>query len=449
MYNDANGVDRRVFLGATGAVAIGGLLAAGPLSAMSPSSVRLKDELRVGLVGCGGRGTGAALQALNADPNVRLVAMGDMFMDRVESSLSNLMAEGGDGSAPTGPNGVPPANAALPPNQRIDVPPERRFAGFDAIDKVLAAGIDIVILTSPPGFRPDHLERAVAAGKHMFVEKPVAVDTPGLIRVRKSCEDAAAKGLVLVSGLCWRYDNAMRATFAQVHAGAIGTIRAMQCSYLTSSLWHHGRKPEWSEADYQIRNWLYYSWLSGDHLNEQAIHSLDKLLWARQDVAPAQAVAMGGRQVRTDAKYGHIYDHFSVVYTWADGVKGFAWCRQMDGCTNDVSDHLFGTDGVCDVFQHSINGAHPWKYSGTNNNMYQTEWDELVAAVRAGKTINNGDYMVKSTMMAIMGRMAAYSGKAITWDQAWASQENLAPAGLSTGSPIIAPVAMPGITKFM
>ncbi|MSR75301.1 MAG: Gfo/Idh/MocA family oxidoreductase [Planctomycetes bacterium] len=435
MAND--GVDRRMFLGATGAVAMGGLLSASPLSAMG---ARSRDELRVGLVGCGGRGTGAAVNALNADPNVRLVALGDMFPERVERALAGLLAEDETPAAPGAP---------APISTRVDVPPERRFSGFDAIDKVLAAGIDIVILATPPGFRPDHIERAVKAGKHMFVEKPVAVDTPGLIRVRKACKDAAAKGLVVVSGLCWRYDNGMRATFEKVHAGGIGTLRAMQCAYLTGSLWHHGRKPEWSEADYQIRNWLYFNWLSGDHLNEQAIHSLDKLLWAQQNVAPAKVIGMGGRQVRTDAKFGHIYDHFSLVYTWPDGVKGFFWCRQMDGCANDVSDHLFGSEGVCDVFKHSIDGAHAWKYTGPSNNMYQTEWDELVAAVRAGKTINNGDYMVKSTMMAIMGRMAAYTGGTITWEQAWESQEDLTPAGLRSGDALMPPVAMPGITKFV
>lgn len=430
--------DRRAFLGTAGALALSA-------TAFGNTPLRRRDEIRVGLVGCGGRGTGAAVNALNADPAIRLVAMGDWFPDRIERALAGLMED--EGPPATGPDGKPVAKPSIA--ERVDVPPERRFTGPTAIDRVLAEDIDIVILTTSPGFRPLHLEKAVAAGKHMFVEKPVAVDTPGLIRVRKACEAAAAKQLVLVSGLCWRYDNGMRATFDAVHKGGIGEMRAMQCGYLTGSLWHHGRKPEWSEADYQIRNWLYFNWLSGDHLNEQAIHSLDKLLWAKQNQAPAKVVAMGGRQVRTDAKFGHIYDHFSAVYTWADGVKGFAWCRQMDGCKNDVSDHLFGSDGVCDVFKHSISGKHEWKYTGPSNNMYQTEWDELVAAVRAGKAINNGDYMVKSTMLAIMGRMAAYTGQEVTWEQAWESREDLTPASLSDADLKVAPVAMPGITKFV
>jgi predicted dehydrogenase len=440
MLPESSVPDRRTFLTTAGAVALSAT-AFGQLSTRSR-----RDEIRVGLVGCGGRGTGAAVNALNADPAVRLVALGDWFPDRIERALAGLMEDAGPPA--TGPDGKP-TSAAPSIAERVDVPPERRFVGQDAIDRVLACDIDIVILATSPGFRPAHMEKAVAAGKHMFVEKPVAVDTPGLIRVRKACEAAAAKQLVVVSGLCWRYDYGMRATFDAVHQGGIGTMRAMQCSYLTGSLWHHGRKPEWSEADYQIRNWLYFNWLSGDHLNEQAIHSLDKLLWARQDQPPAKVTAMGGRQVRTDPKYGQIYDHFSAVYVWPDGVKGFAWCRQMDGCKGDVSDHLFGSEGVCDVFKHTIRGAREWNYTGPSNNMYQTEWDELVAAVRAGKTINNGDYMVKSTMMAIMGRMAAYTGQEVTWQQAWESQENLFPASFADADMKVAPVAMPGITKFV
>ncbi|MGH7202459.1 MAG: Gfo/Idh/MocA family protein, partial [Planctomycetaceae bacterium] len=311
----------------------------------------------------------------------------------------------------------------------------------------------------PPGFRPAHLKAAVEAGKHIFCEKPVAVDGPGIRSVFETVEQAKQKGLSLVSGLCWRYHPALRATFEQVQNGSIGETVALQCSYFTNGLWHVDRTPEMSGLEWQIRNWLYFTWLSGDHNVEQHVHSLDKMTWAMGDQPPLSATGTGGRQVRTDPKFGHIYDHFAVEYEYPNGVKAFARCRQQDGAQVDVTDHLFGTKGACHIASHRtfIKGEQNWRYTGENGDMYQLEHDALFAGIRNGTPINNGRYMTVSTMMAIMGRMAAYTGQTVTWKQALESKEDLTP---SVYSEDLAPphypaeldvpqVPMPGLTQFV
>lgn len=387
------------------------------------------EALRVGLVGCGGRGTGAARQALNADPEVRLVALGDAFPDRVERSLEQLTRR---------------EEIAA----RVDVPPERRFAGFDAFQNVIDSGVDVVLLATPPHFRPQHLQAAVTAGKHVFVEKPVAVDAPGVRRVLATCEEAMKKGLSIVSGLCYRYHQGRIETLSHVHDGMIGEIVAMHTNYITGELWHRGHQPEWSEMENQMRNWLYYTWLSGDHIVEQHIHSLDVMAWAMHDRPPTSAVSLGGRQKRTDPEYGHIYDHFSTIYQYDGGLKGFSFCRQQSGCANETNDYIIGTKGNCNVFRHTISGETNWSLPRQRIDMYQAEHDAFFASIRAGQPINNGDYMCKSTLMAIMGRMAAYTGQTITWDQAMNSQEDLTPEAYEWVDIPVPPVAVPGITKF-
>jgi myo-inositol 2-dehydrogenase / D-chiro-inositol 1-dehydrogenase len=391
------------------------------------------DTLRIGLIGCGNRGTGAATQALKADPNLKLVAMGDVFADRLAGSLAQLKGD--------------PEVAA-----KVDVSKDRQFVGFDAYKQVLGAGVDVVLLTAPPGFRPDHIEASVAAGKHIFAEKPVAVDAPGVRRVIAACAEARKKNLAVVSGLCWRYDAGKRETMKRIHEGAIGDLVALQCTYNTGYLRMFPREKKWSDMEWQLRNWLYFTWLSGDHIVEQHIHSLDKMAWAMKDEYPIRASGMGGRQQRTDPAYGHIFDHHAVVYEFKNGVKLFSQCRQQKDCANDVSDHLMGTRGTCDVMKHTIIGEKPWRYrpaDGPGGNMYQIEHNELFASIRAGKPINNADYMTKSTLMAIMGRMATYTGKIITWDMASGSRQDLMPAKLEWGSLPMPPVARPGITKFV
>ncbi len=391
------------------------------------------DTLRIGLVGCGGRGTGAAAQALSADKNTKLVAMADAFGDNIENSLKNLQSN--DSFA-----------------GRITVDDAHKFTGFDGCKNMLAAGVDVILLCSPPHFRPEHMKLAVDAGVHMFVEKPIAVDAPGVRSVLETSKKAAERNLAVVSGLCWRYDYGMRATFEQIHQGTIGDIVAMQCSYDTRGLWRKPRKPEWSDMEWQVRNWLYFTWLSGDHGNEQAIHSLDKMAWAMKDVPPVVCSATGGRQVRVSPDFGNIYDHFAATYEYANGVKMFFRSRQQDGTQVDVSDHVLGTKGRADIFKHRIvdnEGKVIWKYEGPRNNMYQTEHDEFFASIRKGQPINNGEYMCYSTMLAIMCRMSAYTGQKITWEQAMNSQEVLGPKAYEWGPLPVEPVAMPGLTQFI
>ncbi len=392
------------------------------------------STLKVGLVGCGGRGTGAASQALRADKEVELVAVGDMFPDRLQGSLAQLKADGEIAS-------------------RIKVSPENCFTGFDAYQKVINSGIDVVLLASPPGFRPAHIEAAIAAGKHVFAEKPVAVDAPGCRKVLEACRLAKEKNLAVVSGLCWRYDRPKRETMKRIHDGALGELHTLHTNYNVGSLWMKKRQPDWNDMEYQLRNWYYYAWLSGDHNVEQHIHSLDKCIWALKDEAPIAAYGLGGRQVRTGTDFGHIFDHHAVVYEFKSGAKIFSFCRQQDGCYSDVNDYFQGSKGHCNVMKHLITGPEAWNYrrDGSEIDMYQSEHNELFASIRAGKPINDGEWMTRSTLVAILGRMVTYTGKRITWDQATNSKEGLAPANLTLNDQKLPtpPVAMPGKTTFI
>jgi predicted dehydrogenase len=395
---------------------------------------RIGDILRVGLIGCGGRGSGAADEALKADPNVQLTAMADAFEDRLQSSLKNLETAHPD---------------------KVKVTPDKCFVGLDAYQKVLDSGVDVVILATPPGFRPTHLTAAVAAGKHVFTEKPMATDSPGVRAVLAAAEEAKRKNLSVVAGFCYRYNTGVRAIMDKIHDGVIGDLRALYTTYNTSYVWApFPRKPEWTDLQYQVKNWYYYTWLSGDHITEQAVHSLDKMAWAMKDVPPLKCVAHGGRQVRTAPEFGNIFDHFSVVYDYPNGVKGFHFSRQQNGCANDNSDYFMGSDGVAQIVRafsgpFVIKGKTPWRFREDKpSDMYQNEHDALFASIRNGKPLNDGVRMAHSTLLAIMGRMAAYSGQEITWEQALNAQDNLAPANPTWATPIVVPpVAMPGQTK--
>jgi predicted dehydrogenase len=423
---------RRDFLSrSTAAVAACSL--AGQLSLAPRVFAAGSDVLKVGLVGCGGRGSGAAVQALHADPHVQLTALGDAFADKLESSLSNL------------------ANSEV--GEKVAVSSDHKFVGFDAYKGVIDSGVDVVVLATPPHFRPAHLQYAVEKGKHTFVEKPVAVDGPGVRSMFDTCQLAKQKNLAVVSGLCWRYHPGMRATFAKVLEGGVGEIVAIQATYLTKPLKKFPRQPDWTDMEFQLRNWNGFTWLSGDFNVEQHVHSLDKVAWAMRDEPPVRCTGVGGRQARTGDESGYVYDHFSVVYEYASGVKAFCTCRQMEGCTDDVTDHIFGTMGVCHVMGHEIavGGKTAWKHSKKNGevDMYQSEHNELFASIRSGTPINNGDYMTKSTLMAIMGRMSAYTGKSITWEQALHSKEALGPAKYEWGRLATPGVAIPGVTQFV
>lgn len=390
------------------------------------------DTLKVGLIGCGGRGSGAANQALKADPNVVLWAMGDIFKDKMDASLQNLTKVHGP---------------------KVKVDEERKFIGFDAFKKVLDSGVDVVLLATPPHFRPEHLTAAINAGKHVFCEKPVAVDAPGVRKVLDAAKLAKQKNVSLMSGFCWRYHEPKRASFARILDGAVGDITAIYNTYDTGTLWSFPRVSGWTDAEYVLRNWTYYTWLAGDHIVEQAVHSIDMMAWAMGGKLPVSVVGTGGRQVRTDALFGNIFDHFSVVYDYDNGVKGFHHSRQQANCENSYLVQTLGTKGTamvnCARNVHEITGANPWKYDGPQNDMYQTEHNELFASIRSGKLINDGEFMAHSTLTAIMGRMAAYTGKRITWDEALNSTEKLGPDTYSFDmKPPVVEVAKPGITAF-
>ena len=392
------------------------------------------DTLKVGLIGCGGRGTGAALNALAADKNVKLVALADAFEDRLTECLDSLRKK--------------PDVAA-----KVDVKPEARFVGFDGYKSVIER-CDVVLLCTPPHFRPLHLKAAVDAGKHVFAEKPCAVDAPGVRSVLATCEAAKKKSLSVVSGLCLRYDNAFRECVKRIHGGAIGDVVMVQANDYRGGRWSKPRLPEWSDMTYQMRNWYNFTWLSGDFNVEQHVHFLDVCAWIMKDQYPVRAMGMGGRTVLAGTEYGNIYDHFSVVYEYADGQRFISNTRQQPKTKGDMSAHALGTTGRAMLAEREngmwIKGKDNWQAGRPTNQMYQTEHDELFAAIRKGTPINNGEYMAKSTLLAVMGRMAAYTGQQITWEMALNSKEDLTPPGYDWGVKLPdPPVAIPGVTKFL
>lgn len=457
--------DRREFLKAAGLAALPlalrtGLAAAQDTAAPSsaptsstpppqpsvtrPSPVAGSDRIKIGLIGCGGRGTGAAVQALRADPGLTLHALGDVFSERLDSALAGITA------------GLQESN--LDPSARVDVPAERRFLGFDAGQRVIESGVDAVLLCEYPQFRPRHIEAAIAAGKHVFAEKPIAVDAPGVRRVLAAAQAAHSGNLALGVGFCWRHHQGMKATFAQINSGAIGPVHTVHTTYHTSTLGRRPRRAEWSDVEFQMRNWWHFTWISGDHIVEQAVHSIDRLSWAFKDELPLRVTCLGGRAARSGPEHGNAYDHFAAVYEYPGGRRGFHTTRQIDQCPSDNSDYVFAAGG-----QAEINGWKPvfrlsppdgdtrgtWKYRGPITDMYQNEHDALWASIRAGAPLNDGVRGAHSTLLAVMARMAAYTGQTITWDQALNSTEDLTPADLKFGPLATPPIAIPGQTKFV
>ncbi len=426
---------RRGFLETSAAVAAGAM--ASSLTIARSAHAAGDDVLKVGLIGCGGRGSGAVVNALNADKNNKLTAMADVFDGRLKGSLQRLKKSKPD---------------------QVAVSEDHCFVGFDAYQKVIDSGVDVVILTAPPHFRPVHLKACVEAGKHVFAEKPVAVDAPGVRSVLASCEEAKKKNLSIVSGLCWRYDLGKQETINRVLDGAIGDIVAIQTTGLSNSFYRRSdRSPEWTEMEHQIRNWQHFTWLSGDFIVELRVHVLDLGAWAMRDQPPLEAWGLGGRQVHTDPKYGDIFDHHVVTYKYANGVRLYLHSRIQAGCYTQRSDLVLGTKGRCNVLKHRIEGETNWRYDGPKGNMFEFEHQELFSSIRSGKPINNGLYMARSTMLAILGRMVDYTGQAITWERALGSKQDLSPERYSFDAdpPTMPdengryPVAMPGVTKFV
>jgi predicted dehydrogenase len=433
MTNSVSNTSRRGFLKTSTGLAVGATLA----STMAvPRSVHagVSEKIKIGLIGCGGRGTGAAENALKASPENVLVAVGDTFADFAQSSLGKL-------------------GRVDAVKDRVQVAPDHVFVGFDAYKQVIDSGVDVVILATPPHFRPQQLAYAVEKGKHTFVEKPVAVDAPGVRSVIETCKKAKEKNLAVVSGLCWRYHPAAKETIRRIMEDkAIGDIVAIQSTYNGGTLWHRGDDPKWSRMEYQIRNWLYFHWLSGDHICEQAVHSLDKTAWLQGDIHPTRAFGMGGRQQRTQPEYGDIYDHHTVFYEYPTGVRVFFTCRQQSDTTGLVDELVLGTKGHANVLQYRIDGEKKWSYEGKDKAfaaMYDLEHVALFNSIREGKPINNGHYMANSTMLAVMGRMCTYTGQTLTWDKCFHSNERLGPIEYAWNDNVPAvEVAIPGKTKF-
>lgn len=414
-----NGMTRRDFIKTSAAATATVLLPSGVFAQGS-------DTIKVGLIGCGGRGTDAVRNAFEADKGITLWSMGDVFKDHLDGSVNAI-------------------NDLKKPEQ-MKVTADRQFIGFDAYEKVIASGVDVVILTTPPAFRYVHLKAAIDAGKHVFMEKPVAVDATGIRSVMESSDKAKAKGLAIVAGTQRRHDLAYNECMKRIHGGEMGDIVACYAYWNQGGLWMHPREKGWSDVEWQLRNWLYFTWLSGDHIVEQHIHNMDVCNWAMKG-HPIKATSLAGRQVRTDPAYGHIFDHFATEFEYENGVKMNSMCRQIDGTASRVAEQIIGTKGTSNA-NTSIKGEKNWKWDGERPNPYMLEHRDLINSIRSGKPLNEGRQVAESTMTAILGRMAAYSGQEVTWEAALASTVSLMPPNLEMGMTLsVPPVAIPGQTK--
>ena len=440
--NASHGPDRREFVktsaAAFGVAAIGGR----PFSLPSHA---YDDTIRVGLIGCGGRGTGAAVQALNARENVRLVAMADAFEDRLTGSFEVIA--GGE------------REDRRDLTSQIDVPMDRRFVGFDAYKEVLPL-VDVVILTTPPGFRPIHFEAAIAADKQVFMEKPVATDAPGIRRVLATAEEAKRKKLNVVVGLQRHYQTIYREWMQRLHDGMIGDVNLGRVYWNSAGVWVRERQPGQTEMEYQMRNWYYFNWLCGDHIVEQHIHNIDVGNWMFHGT-PIRAQGQGGRLVRTGKDHGEIFDHHFVEFEYADGNRVLSQCRHIPDCMNRVSEAFHGTNGSAPRpgLILSRSGHTLFEYDDEYDpNPYQVEHDELFAAIAAGEyKYADAERGAQATMTAIFGRMATYSGQVVKWDEAINSDVSLMPERFAWDAPPPVlpdehgryPIPTPGVTTVL
>jgi len=420
------GMTRRDFIKTTSVASMASLAAA--VSGSSGRCAGGSDAIRIGVIGCGGRGTGAAIDAVNSAPGVEILALFDPFQDRIDKSLKTLLEK------------VPAA---------VKVRPETCFTGLDGYKKLLAIkDINYIVMAAPPGFRPIHLKAAVEAGKHVFMEKPVAVDPAGVRSVIASAELAAKKGLAIVAGTQRRHQRKYLEVMKRIHDGAIGEVVGGQCYWNQGELWVIKQTPEMSDMEWQCRNWLYFSWTSGDHIVEQHVHNIDVMNWAF-GATPVKVMGMGGRQVRTAPEYGNIFDHFAVEFEYPNGARVMSMCRQTPGCADRVEEKIVGTKGHAFGYGE-IAGPSAWKFEGDELNPYVVEHTDLIASIRDGKPLNEGKRIAESTLCAIMGRMSAYTGRALSWDWAMnASKLDLTPAKFEFGSNPVDPVAVPGITPLV
>jgi myo-inositol 2-dehydrogenase / D-chiro-inositol 1-dehydrogenase len=447
VFNETPGSDpsRRQFIKGASVVLAGGAVLGVNARIARSANISGSDEIKIGVIGCGGRGQGAAAQALETKGKVTLWSVCDAFADNMTGCLESLKRTADKESK---------NKDSLWYESRVDVPSERQFVGFDGFQQVIDSGVDLVILATPPHFRPQHFESCVKAGKHIFCEKPVAVDAPGIRRFLAANEMAKEKNLMVAIGLQRRHDPRYVETIQRIHDGAIGDVIATRVYWNSGGLWVRPRKPEQTEMEYQMRNWYYFNWLCGDHIVEQHIHNIDAANWL-MGMYPTDANGMGGRQVRTGKEFGQIYDHHCVEFTYPDGRKMFSQCRQIEGCQYENGELVTGSLGTANL-EPGIIETQSGKSRCQAKNVDGTlvEQRDLFAALGSGDIYNEAEYGAKSTMTAILGRMATYSGKKVTWDEALKSQVDLSPKEYNfTAQPSVIPdadghypIIMPGKT---
>lgn len=401
-------------------------LAAVPATLAQAIDARGQQRLNIGLIGCGGRGTGAAYNAMDASPEARVVAMADVFDDSLRNSRHNLAKR-----------------------DQCLVTDGDCYVGFDAYKKLMQRDdVDVVILATPPHFRPMHYAHAIEKGKHVFMEKPVAVDPAGIRLVMEASRRADENSLSVVAGTQRRHEQCYLDIMERIRSGEIGQPVAARCYWNMGGLWKRDRQPEWTDMEWQLRNWLYFAWLSGDHIVEQHVHNLDAVNWAIGS-HPVSCTAMGGRQSRIDEAYGHVFDHFAVDYEYADGVHAMSMCRQGDGCSSKVEEVVQGTKGraVTSSGRARLEGGSDWIFTADNPNPYQVEHQALHESIRGDSTrLNEGHRIAESTMTAIMGRMAAYSGRDITWEEALNAELDMRPEQYDFVELDVPQIARPGRT---
>jgi predicted dehydrogenase len=446
-----NGVrTRRDFLKTTTATAAGAL--ASQLALTANAHAAGSDTIKVGIIGCGGRGGGAGEDVLLSSPNVTIVALADAFQDRLDSCKKRLLDFANKEGSVNG-RGDKPKEKLKEFGNKIDVG-DRCFVGLDAYEKLLKTDVNYVILATPPGFRPIHLAAAVAAGKNIFTEKPVAVDAPGYRSVIDSYKQALANKLAIVAGTQRRHQTGYVEAMKRVHGGEIGDVVAGRCYWNQGLLWRVPRKTEWSDLEAQMRNWYNFTWLCGDHIVEQHVHNIDVINWATGAHA-VRAVGMGGRlrNVPDPENWGHIFDHFAVDFEYPKGVHVLSTCRQIAGCENNVSEAVVGSKSTWDTRNkhYNVNGQDVITRDQARTELpYVQEHTDLIKSIRDGKPLNELEQVANSTMTAIMGRMSTYTGKAITWEQAVNSKEVLMPVSLDWRMSLTTPpVAIPGKTPFV
>ena len=432
------------------AAAVAGAGVAGGISIARAAHAQGSELITIALIGCGGRGTRAAVEAISnkATGNVKLVAMADAFRDRLDHCYRAVKERCGD---------------------HVDVPEDRKFIDLGGYQKAIECDVDMVLLCTPPGFRPMQFDSAVKTGKHVFMEKPLAVDAPGIRRIMAANEEAKKKGLLVAVGHHLRHEVKHKEVISRIHDGMIGEIKYLRAYFNSTGVWFRPRKPDQTEMQYQVSNWYYFTWLSGDHIVEQHVHDLDVMNWIKKDEHPIRANGMGGRQVRTPewgetsgygrSGVGEIFDHHAVEFEYADGTRMFSFCRHIPGCWNSFSEHAHGTKGYADIEGHGrgtiyVDGQEPVRWDRGPDG-HQLEHDDLFAALLAGEPYNEADYSAASSMTAIMGRMATYSGKVVEWDAAINSNLALSPEEYTwDAQPPVKPdangsyaCAMPGVTK--